>query len=304
VSTFGDILVADERSVHVMEPLLARAELQDYLWPRDVDDALELLTQHAGAARLVGGGTDLALHPPAGVTALIDLSRLPMAYLSDRGGDVAIGATTTLTAMAQSPLLAGFAGGVLPSALVQVGSPALRNLATIGGHLARGRLSDLVPVLLVLDAVLRVVDGREHTVPLAEFLASPRDDQPRVITEVVLPGAGRDAAGGFVRFSRAGYDFALLNCAAALDLDGDRIVSARASVGETPALARRVVEVEEVLVGRSIGDGCIAEAAHLARRVVVTGDDQRASAGYRTQLVEVAVRRCLHAAAGEPEVAP
>jgi CO/xanthine dehydrogenase FAD-binding subunit len=287
-----------------MEPLLARSAVQHYLWPRDVYDALDLLVQHEGTARLVGGGTDLALHPPAGVTTLVDLSRLPMAYVADRQGDVVIGATTTLTAMARHPLLAGFAGGVLPIALGQVGSPALRNLATIGGHLARGRLSDLVPVLLVLDAVLHVVDGRERTVPLAEFLASPRGDRPTVITEVVLPAKGRDAAGGFVRFSRAGYDFAMLNCAASLDLDGDRIVSARVAVGETPALAQRVVEVEEALVGRAIGDGCIAEASHLARHVVPTGDDQRASAGYRTQLVEVAVRRCLHVAAGRPEVAP
>jgi CO/xanthine dehydrogenase FAD-binding subunit len=287
-----------------MEPLLARSDVQHYLWPRDLDDALDLLEQHAGTARLVGGGTDLALHPPAGVTTLVDLSRLPMAYVADRGGDVVIGATTTLTAMATHPLLAGFAGGVLPTALGQIGSPALRNLATIGGHLARGRLSDLVPVLLVVDAVLHVVDDREHTVPLAEFLASPRDDRPTVITEVVLPAARRGAAGGFVRFSRTRYDFAMLNCAASLDIDGARIVGARVAVGETPALAQRVVEVEDTLVGRSIVDGCIAEAAHVARRVVATGDDQRASAGYRTQLVEVAVRRCLHVTVGEPEVVP
>ena len=125
-----------------------------------------------------------------------------------------------------------------------------------------------------------------------------------MITEVVLPAAFRDAASGFVRFSRTGYDFAMLNCAASLDVDGARIVAARLAVGETPALAQRVAEVEDALIGHSIDDGCIAEAAHIARHVVVTGDDQRASAGYRTQLVEVAVRRCLHVAAGEPEVAP
>lgn len=297
-------LVAGKRSVDVMESRLARSAVQHYLWPRDLDHAIELLTEHAGEARLVGGGTDLALHPPADVTALVDLSRLHMAYVSERGGDVAIGATTTLTAMATHPLLDGCAGGVLPTALAQIGSPALRNLATIGGHVARGRLSDLVPVLLVLDAVLHVVDDREHDVPLAAFIASPRGDRPSVITEVVLPGSVRGSAGAFVRFARAGYDFAMLNCAASLDLDGVRIAGARVAVGETPALAQRVAEVEDALVGHTVGDGCFEAAAQIARRVVATGDDQRASAVYRTQLVEVAVRRCLRAAVGEPEVAP
>ena len=52
-----------------------------------------------------------------------------------------------------------------------VGTSLLRNVATIGGHLARSRLSDIVPTLLALDATVTVYDGKERTMPLATFYA-------------------------------------------------------------------------------------------------------------------------------------
>ncbi len=56
-----------------------------------------------------------------------------------------------------------------------MGSPLLRNAATIGGHLARRRYSDIVPVLLALDATVTVFDGTERTLPLAAFYAEGPD---------------------------------------------------------------------------------------------------------------------------------
>jgi CO/xanthine dehydrogenase FAD-binding subunit len=69
-------------------------------------------------------------------------------------------------------------------------------------------------------------------------------------------------------------------------------------------LGRRVGQVEEQLTGGPLTADEIEQSARLATEVVTVGDDQRASAVYRSQLVRVAVRRALAAAAGTPEATP
>ena len=120
----------------------------EYLRPRTVDEAFAAL---GASSRALGGGTALILHAPPGISTLVDLGDLPLDYIRERDG-FRIGATTTLTAMEEHSGLAGHLGGVFPEMLRHVGSPLLRNAATIGGHLARGRLSDVIPVLLALSA--------------------------------------------------------------------------------------------------------------------------------------------------------
>ena len=290
-----------------MDAALARSAIHRYERPADVADAYRLLADAGDAGRVVGGGTDLALNPPAGVTTLIDLARLPLAYIGHRDGRIAIGATTTLGAMAEDPTVAGLAGGLLGTVLGHVGSHALRNVATIGGHLARGHHSDLAPALLVLDADVRVFDGAEHVVPFADLYHRGWRSRPMVLTEVTLPFPEHTLASGFVRFSRTTFDYAILNCAVTLHVAADStevVEFARVAVGETPALARRVPEVEHFLTGRYLDPDTIDAAAALAQRHVVTGSDQRASAAYRHHLVGVGVRRALKIATGIPEVEP
>ncbi|MGD9700962.1 MAG: xanthine dehydrogenase family protein subunit M [Acidimicrobiia bacterium] len=287
-----------------MDAVLSRAAVDRYERPSELVEAYRLLQESGDAGRVVGGGTDLALHLPAGVTMLIDLTRLPLSHIEQRDGRVAVGATTTLATIARDPTLADLAGGLLASVLGQLGSQALRNIATLGGHLARGRLSDLVPALLVLDAEVVLFDGDEHIVPLAELYDAGWCNRPMVITEVRLAALERPPVTGFIRFSRTTFDFAILNCAVALHLAADGIESARVAVGETPALARRVTDVEQFLAGRRLDAGTITGAADLAREHVTTGDDQRASAEYRRHLVGIGVRRALRMAAGAPEVEP
>lgn len=283
---------------------MVRAGVKHYLRPADVGAAYGLLEEHGPAARLVGGGTDLAIHPPLGLTTLIDVSRLPLAYIDEREEGIAIGATTTLTDIQTSPALAGFASGVLPGMLAELGAPVLRNVATLGGHLARGRLSDLIPVLLTLDAEVRFFDGAAQTMPLADFFEHSVYRRRLVVTEVLLPAASAAFQAAFVRFSRAAFDFPVLNCAVAVELGAGVVEHARVVVGETPRLGRRVHQVEAQLVGKPLTAAEIEVAARSAKEVVAVGDDQRASADYRSQLVYVGVRRALSAAVGQPEPAP
>jgi CO/xanthine dehydrogenase FAD-binding subunit len=87
---------------------------------------------------------------------------------------------------------------------------------------------------------------------------------------------------------------AILNCACRVDLgDGGAIAAARVVIGETPAVAASVNDVEVHLVGRPLTSEVILAASRMAAAAVPARSDERGSAEYRRALAEVLVRRCL-----------
>ncbi len=266
-----------------------------YECPTSVADAFAMLA--GGGAQLVAGGTDVVHHPDPAVTTLVDLSAAGLGAIERDDTGIRLGAMVTLTDMLRHPDVAALLHGEVAMLLSQVGSPLLRNVATIGGHLARGRLSDIVPMMLVLGARVSYWDGVEHEVDLGAYYRDQLHRTTHVLTTVVVPRPVPGAAGAFVKFARTRFDLALLNCACLVAKAGGSVELARLAVGETPQLATRVGEVEAMLVGGRLRDGDIAAAASHAAEVVPVGTDLRAGAPYRRRLVEVAVRRCLASAA-------
>lgn len=270
---------------------VAIASVSRFIRPPDLAAAVAAV--HAGA-RPVSGGTDLILHPPDRPTDLVDLTRLPLAGVASYAGGVRIGANTTLTEMLQHPAVAALANGVVAAMLLEVGSPLLRNRATLGGHLARGRLSDVIPVLLALDATVTWNDGSEHTQALGAFYRDGRHRSPMIITGVTIPAAHPPSAAAFLKFTRTAFELAILNCACRIDLeDSGRIAAARVVVGETPAVAASLSDVEVTLAGRELSTATIAAAADMAAEVVPARSDERATDQYRRALAGVLVRRAL-----------
>jgi CO/xanthine dehydrogenase FAD-binding subunit len=264
-----------------------------YLRPQTLEEAYSAL---GAGALAVAGGTDVIRHTHAGVSTLVDLGSLPLSYIREERG-FAVGANTTLTEMLEHPGLAAHLDGVIAGMLRGIASPLLRNVATIGGHLARRRHSDIVPVLLALEAGVTVYEGTERTLPLDRLYAESTGRSRALITEVQIPSAGGDTAAAFLKFTRTAFDFALLNCAVLVRLDDTgRVGRCRVVVGETPALGASVPLAEESLRGHLLDDASITAAAEAAAAGIAFGSDQRASADHRQALGRVAVRRCLQEA--------
>jgi CO/xanthine dehydrogenase FAD-binding subunit len=253
------------------------ANVARFIRPASVDEAVAAVRS---GALPVSGGTDVMLHPPARLTDFVDLTALPLAGIEPYAGGVRIGATTTLTAILQDPLVAGLGDGVITAMLVEVGSPLLRNRATIGGHLARGRLSDVIPVLLALDATVTWNDGSDHNQSLAAFYREGRHKAPLVITAVTIPKPKAPSGAAFRKFTRTAFELAILNCACRVDLDASgKIAAARIVLGETPSVGASLNDVEVHLRGRALTVDTIAAAASMSAEVVPARSDERASSG-------------------------
>lgn len=260
--------------------------------PRTLGEVWQILEDEGPAARLVGGGTDLTIHCPPEVTTLVDLAGAGLDRMAVAGdGSIEIGAMVTLTRLMEDDAVAGYQGGVMVDMLRWVGSPLLRNAATLGGHLARGFLSDVIPVLLAVDARVSVFDGAEREMSLQDYYDGSVHDGPHILTRVTLPPLTGSVT-AFRRFSRSGFDHAIANAACRLAVQEGVVAEARVVVGAGRGIAARVPPAEASLTGSPPGAGPIAVASGAVRDALTpTGD-------YRSHLAAVLVGRCLEAITG------
>ncbi|MFO7548557.1 MAG: FAD binding domain-containing protein [Acidimicrobiia bacterium] len=262
--------------------------------PDTLGEAWGLVQRGGGRVRLLGGGTDLTIHCPPEVDTLVDLSRCGLADIDlSADGRIRVGAMATLTDLLEHPAVVAHASGVMSEMLVDVGSPLLRNAATVGGHLARGFLSDVVPVLLALDATVSYHDGADHEVELAAYYGDGLNHRPHILTRLDLPPRPEPAAAAFLRFSRTGFDHALANTACRVDLADGHVADVRVAVGVAPGVARRVAPAEVALVGGILGPEEVAAAADLVAGDLEQMGDGGPSGPYRRHLAGVLVGRCL-----------
>ncbi len=145
-----------------------------YVAPRTVAEAVELLAKLGPQATVVAGGTDVvvALNERAILPGtLVSIDRLEeLRFVREEQGALVIGALITMAELAASPVVKGKAE-VLAEAAKQAAGPPVRNLGTIGGNLATASpAGDLIAALVALDAVVVLVgaDGTRE-VPVAGF---------------------------------------------------------------------------------------------------------------------------------------
>jgi xanthine dehydrogenase YagS FAD-binding subunit len=108
--------------------------------PASVADALDLLEARGNDAWVLAGGMDSMdwlKDRTRRTAAIIELSQLTELHgIKDVGGGVEIGATTTLTEVAEHPLIRDkFA--ILAEAAALVASPQIRNQGTLGGNISQ-----------------------------------------------------------------------------------------------------------------------------------------------------------------------
>lgn len=273
---------------------MALAQIQAFHRPNHMDQVWHLL-QQGPEVRLVGGGSDLAIRCPEEVEVLVDLAHLGLNGIElAEDGAISIGAMATLTDMMEHPALRRLPSDVLGEMMVHVGSPLLRNAASIGGHLARGWLSDVIPVLLVLDASVEYFDGEYQQTTLEVYYSDRVHERLHVLTRVVIPGPKEDQHAAFLRFSRSAYDHALANAACRLDVSKGRAAQVRLALTAGFQAATRQPAAEARLAGSLITEEDITAAVD--QLDIAPHSDWLASAEYRAHLAQTLVRRCLRQA--------
>jgi CO/xanthine dehydrogenase FAD-binding subunit len=85
----------------------------------------------------------------------------------------------------------------------------------------------------------------------------------------------------------------IMNCAIALEVCDGHILNARIALGAVAPTVIRATNAEIALTGSSLQDPSLSEAPILACSAVKPIDDLRASAAYRSKMVENVLRQEL-----------
>ena len=105
-----------------------------------IDDALQTLS--TDNSKLIAGGTDLLLkvkHGMSRINILVDISQIKdFSYVKNEAGSIHIGAGTKIRDILISEILLKSAP-IIPLIAAEIGSPEVRNIATVGGNVCCAR---------------------------------------------------------------------------------------------------------------------------------------------------------------------
>jgi carbon-monoxide dehydrogenase medium subunit len=277
----------------------------DFVEPASLKEALGLLDPGDPNVRPLAGGTALMLLMKSGFFRPKRLVSLRAAgdrltHISvEPGGGLRIGAMLSLAKLERATeIRRGFP--VIVGTLRTLANIRVRNVATLGGHLAHADPhSDLPPVLIALGASLVIAGpSGERRIPVEGFARGLYETALRgdeLIVEILVPPATKRAA--YMKCTtRAADDWPALGVAVALD-GASAIAQARIVLGAAVETPLRLTAAEAVLRGRSPSAALFAEAGEAAAEEANPVADARGSVGYKKQLVKVFVTRALGAAA-------
>jgi CO/xanthine dehydrogenase FAD-binding subunit len=281
-----------------------------YFQPTSLGEALGLLREHGPELLVMAGGTVAMPLVNEGISLpsmVMGLRRAGLDGLAaGADGSLRIGATTTLTALADQaavPLLA--------SAARRTAAWAVRNMATVGGNLFTPPPGgDLATALLALDARVVVAGpGGERLVDLEDFWTGFMTTVvalDELVVAVVVPPAAPAPGEERTAFEKLGRKAAntpaVVTVAARARVDADGIARgvrlALGAVGPHPLRARGA---EAVLEETRIDASTIARAAAAATEAVEPVTDAVASDWYRRRMTGVVTTRVLQRLADNVE---
>jgi CO/xanthine dehydrogenase FAD-binding subunit len=277
-----------------------------------LNEAVSLLDHHNGGnVRLVAGGTDLILQLHErilSVDTLIDISRVPeLRGIRAEAGSIIIGASTTYSEIASSPLILRNAY-LLVEASKQIGAAQIQNMATIGGNIGNASpAADAIPCLYALDAVVLVksVHG-ERRIPIREFHQGYRkvDLRPgELIVEISFPIPANGSSSAFYKYAlRKSQAISVVNASTLLQVKEGRIERAAVALGAVAPTIIRSPEAEAALLGQEPTMEVFKQAGEAARQDASPISDIRGSAAFRHYLVGVSVTRALEDAWQRTEI--
>jgi carbon-monoxide dehydrogenase medium subunit len=277
----------------------------DYLMPKTIREACSLLSKHKGKANAVAGGTDLLVLIKSRQIMpqyIINLKTIPnLNYIDYADGEgLRIGALATMYDVESSPIIQE-KFPILASAAHQVGSPNIRNMATIGGNLCRAAPSaDTAPPLIGLGAKVKIVGfNRERTCGVEEFFLGPGAcvlQSDEILTEIQIPNPPSYTRGVYLKMPAGKrISIAAIGVAVVVTLDAKQanIVDAKIVLGAVAPTPIRASKAEDIIKGKAIDDELIEKAAQAAAEEAKPISDIRAPANYRQEMVKVLTARAL-----------
>lgn len=255
-------------------------------FPKTLTEALKIKSESASLLPYAGG-TDLMVNRREGAQLLF-LNAIPeLKEIRESADSLVFGACCTYAQLLESKKLPG----VLHRAIVEIASPAIRNMGTVGGNICNASpAGDTLPPLYALDASVLLASVRgQREMPLASFIRGVRkiDLAPdEILAAIILPRQNftsdyykKVGARSAVAISKASF-------AGFKRIENGVLAAIPMAFGSVAPTVVRSPEIESVLIGKTPAEaGKMSDAvAQMYAPLITPINDQRSTAEYRKKV--------------------
>ncbi len=286
---------------------------QSYEVMTSVKDTIRRLMEKPGQARVIAGGTDLMVQirereAVVGIGTLLDVTQIgEMRGIRESGGDLYIGAATTISELVSSELIQKKARALFQGGR-SLGSLQIRNVATIGGNVVNAQpAADTSIPLIALGAKGKIVSSEgERNVPVEKLFRgagiSAIDPSREILTQFKVPiSENPKTASAMERLARRkAFTLPTLSVAVWIELDakGDHFSQVRIVAAPVGPVPWRATRAEQKLKNAAITKVNVSKAAAIAREDANPRDSLRGGADYRKDMMEILTHRAFVDALG------
>lgn len=269
--------------------------------PSSVAEAVALLSEYNGRARVLAGGTDLLVNikmERVETAHIIYIGRVKsLRQISEEDGGLTLGALATFYDLQHSAVIRQ-KYEALNEAARSVSGTQIKIMGSIGGNLVNASPAcDSAPALLLYDAQVELTsEGGTRRVALAEFFFGPGQTvctARELMTRIRLVGPRPGEGTAFLKLGRVGADIAKASAAVRIVRDGDTVTQCRIALGSVAPTPVRALAAEGRVVGKPFNPERAEAAAREAVREISPITDVRSTAAYRRQVTAVIVRDAL-----------
>lgn len=275
----------------------------EYHVPDSLEQALDLMSQHADDAKILAGGQSLVPAMNfriAQPSMLIDLNRVEeLNYIHEDGDVLRVGAMTRERQL-EFDLLIKKHTPLLHEAAPNIAHPQIRNRGTIGGSIVNADPAAELPVLmLALDARLKAQNtSGERWIDAMDFflgMFTTALEPDEILVEIELPFMPARTGWSFMEVAPRAGDYALMGVAVSVTLDESDICNRAKLVylnaGDGPVDAK---DAAQSLVGEKLDDKLFESAAVMASEKEITPyGNIHASPEFQSHLANVLTQKAL-----------
>lgn len=273
----------------------------DYHAPKSLDEAIALLGQNAGNAKVLAGGQSLIpamRFRLAAPEVLVDINGIgQLEAVREQDGYLAIGALTRETTLEESPLIAEKYPLLFDTAKV-VADPLVRQRATLGGNLAHADPANDHPATMLAYGAQVVARGPkgERVIAIDDFFTGLFEsalEPGEILTEVRVPAPKPNSSGAYLKIERKVGDYATTAVAVQLEAAGDVCTAIRIGLTNVSPTPMRAKQAEARLLGQPLSPENLEATAKLAAGECDPSSDLRGSAEYKRDVTRVVVKRAI-----------
>jgi len=269
---------------------------EEYLAPKTLKQATEILSRYSPNIKIIAGGTDVMvdyfdrLYDVEKWMSLKNLDELKKIEINN--DLIEIGALVTHDELEKSEIVQRYLP-LISQAALDIGSPQIRSMGTIGGNIANSSpAGDLLPPLIAYNAIFKLNshDGIRE-VASKEFFLGPKKNVLRkdeIIEKIIIPIPQKNTYG---KWLKVGKRNALVISSITLALvisfnDSKKIQTVKCCLGSVAPVPIEITQIQPLMVGKELKELDYSKIGLTVSENISPIDDIRGTKEYRKEVAK------------------